>query len=313
MARRKITVIGAGNVGASVAQQVLEQRLGDVVMVDIAEGVAQGKALDLNQAGTVLGYTGQAMGTADYSLTSGSDVIVVTSGAARRPGMSRDDLLKINFEIVKSVATQALAHSPQAIMIVVTNPLDAMTYTAFKAGKMEPKRIMGMAGILDSARYRWFLSQALAVSAQVVEATVLGGHGDDMVPCVPLTRVAGVPVTELLPKDTLEAIIKRTRSGGGEIVKLLQSGSAYYAPAAAAVRMVASILRDERAVLPCAAYLNGEYGYRDIFLGVPVVLGRQGVEQVLEVDLTAEDKEALAQSAASVQALCRQIDQLTGC
>ncbi len=309
MARAKITVIGAGNVGASVAQQILEQRLGDVVMVDIAEGLAQGKALDLNQAGTVLGYTGQATGTANYHLTAGSEVIVITSGAARKPGMSRDDLLKINFDIVKSVSQQALAHSPQAIVIVVTNPLDAMAYTAFKTCGLDPKRIVGMAGILDSARYRWFLSQAMSVSSQVVAATVLGGHGDDMVPCVPMTRVAGAAVTELLPKEPLEAIINRTRNGGGEMVKLLQSGSAYYAPAAATVRMVASILRDERALLPCAAYLQGAYGFKDIFLGVPVVLGREGIEQVVEIALNPEDQKALAQSAASVEGLCRQIDQ----
>lgn len=310
MGRSKVTVIGAGNVGASLAQVILAQQLGDVVLVDINEGVAKGKALDLNQAGTVLNYTGVAVGTNDYAETAGSDVIVVTSGSPRKPGMSRDDLLKINFDIVKSVVEQAARVSPDAIIIVVTNPLDAMTYTAFKASGFAANKVVGMAGILDSARYRWFLAEALKVSPHVVDATVLGGHGDDMVPCVPLTRVAGAPVTELLAKDELDKIIQRTRTGGGEIVKLLQTGSAYYAPAASTAKMVASILKDERAVLPCATLLNGEYGYNDIFLGVPVVVSRSGIEKIVEVELADDDKQALARSAEAVKALCAQIDEL---
>lgn len=308
MKQAKITVIGAGNVGASVAQQLLAQQLGHVVMLDIAAGVAEGKALDLNQSGPVLGYTGTVVGTDDYQASAGSDIIVVTSGSPRKPGMSRDDLLKVNYEIVNSVVAQAVKVSPDAIIIVVTNPLDAMAYTAFKTSGFSRERVIGMAGILDSARYRYFLAEALNVSPHVVEATVLGGHGDEMVPCLPLTRVAGIAVTELLPKDQLDVIINRTRTGGGEIVKLLKTGSAFYAPAASAVRMVSSILKDERALLPCAALLHGEYGYQNIFLGVPVILGKNGIEKIVEIDLSDEDQALLKRSAGVVDGLCRQID-----
>jgi len=309
MADKKITIIGAGNVGASVAQQVLAQNLGDVVMVDIAEGLAQGKALDMNQSGPILGYQGKVIGSRNYEETLDSHIIVVTSGSPRKPGMSRDDLLKINFEIVHTVVGHAAAASPEAIIIVVTNPLDAMTYTALKTSQFAPERVIGMAGILDSARYRFFLSEALHVSAHVIDTMVLGGHGDEMVPCVPLTRVAGAPVTDLLPPDQLERIIERTRAGGGEIVKLLQTGSAFYAPAAAVVRMIAAVLHDEKAILPCATWLQGEYGFEDIVLGVPVVVGRGGVERVIELKLDPEDEAALTRSAAAVQPLCRQIDE----
>jgi malate dehydrogenase len=308
MARKKITVIGAGNVGASVAQQVLAQNLGDVVLVDIAEGLAQGKALDMNQSGPILGYQGRVKGTKNYEDTIDSDIIVVTSGSPRKPGMSRDDLLKINFDIVHAVVGHATSASPNAIIIVVTNPLDAMTYTALKTANCSKTRVIGMAGILDSARYRYFLSEALNVSQHVIEAMVLGGHGDEMVPCVHLTRVAGAPITELMKQEQLDQVIQRTRTGGGEIVKLLQTGSAYYAPAASAVRMVAAVLNDEKALLPCATLLEGEYGFKDIMLGVPVIIGRQGVERVVEIQLDEKDKAALAKSAEAVEPLCRQVD-----
>lgn len=308
MKKPKITVIGAGNVGASVSQQLLEQHLGDVVLLDIAASLAQGKALDLMQAGAVLGYTDRITGTGDYQATADSDIFVVTSGSPRKPGMSRDDLLKINYEIVKSVTEQAVAVSPQAIIVVVTNPLDAMAYTALKVSGVPNHRVIGMAGILDSARYRTFLAEALKVSPHVIDAMVLGGHGDEMVPCPTLTRIGGAPVTECLSKEELEAIISRTRGGGGEIVKLLQSGSAYYAPAASAVRMIASMIHDEKALLPCAAMLQGEYGYQDIFLGVPVVLGRAGIEKIVTLQLEQDDQARLTKSAEAVKSLCRQID-----
>jgi malate dehydrogenase len=304
----KITVIGAGNVGATLAQRLVEQVLGNVVLVDIAEGVARGKALDLNQSAPVVGYSARVTGTASYEETAGSDVIVITSGSPRKPGMSRDDLLKINYEIVRAVAQRASQLSPQAVMIVVTNPLDAMVHVARRASGFPPHRVLGMAGVLDSARFRTFLAEALNVSPLVVEATVLGGHGDDMVPCVPLARAAGIPVASLLPAGVLDAIIQRTRQGGAEIVKLLQTGSAYYAPAASAARMVAAVLRDEKAVLPCAVWLEGAYGYAAQVLGVPVVVGKQGAEKILEIDLSAEDRDALKKSAEAVRALCAQID-----
>jgi malate dehydrogenase len=308
MARNKVTVIGAGNVGASVAQQVLAQHLGDVILVDIAEGVAKGKALDMNQSAPILGYQGKVIGTGNYEDTIDSDVIVVTSGSPRKPGMSRDDLLKINFEIVHTVVGHAASASPDAVIIVVTNPLDAMTYTALKTSHFEKSRVIGMAGILDTARYRTFLAEALNVSIHVIDAMVLGGHGDEMVPCVPLTRVAGAPVTELLPQAELDHIIQRTRWGGGEVVKLLQTGSAYYAPAASAVRMISAVLHDEKAILPCATLLTGAYGFSDLVLGVPVVIGRSGVEKIMTLELSEEDKKALAQSANAVAALCRKVD-----
>ncbi len=308
MPRSKITVIGAGNVGASLAQQILAQRLGDVVLLDIDGDLAQGKALDLNQSAPVLGYSGCVLGTSDYQDTAGSEIIIITSGSPRKPGMSRDDLLKINFGIVRAVATKAAAVSPEAVVIVVTNPLDAMTYTALKVTGFPKHRVAGMAGVLDSSRFRHFIAEELKVSSQAVEALVLGGHGDEMVPCLPLTRVAGEMVVNLLPPDKLEEIITRTRYGGGEIVKLLRSGSAYYAPAASAARMVAAVVRDEKAVMPCAAWLSGEYGYKDVFLGVPVVLGRRGVERIVEIKLDQKDEQALRRSAEAVRELCHQID-----
>lgn len=304
----KITVIGAGNVGATLAQRLVEQNLGNLVLIDIAEGVARGKALDLNQAAPLVHSAARVTGTSAYDETAGSDIIVVTSGSPRKPGMSRDDLLKINYEIVRSVVEKAAQASPQAVIIVVTNPLDAMVYVALKASGFPSQRVLGMAGVLDSARFRAFLSEALNVSTSVVEATVLGGHGDDMVPCLPLARVAGIPVTQLLPSEVLAAIVQRTRQGGAEIVKLLQTGSAYYAPSAATARMVAAILRDEKAVMPCAVWLENAFGFQRQILGVPVVLGRQGAEKIIEVELGSEDRGGLAQSAEAVRGLCRQID-----
>ena len=308
MALPKLTVIGAGNVGATLAQRLVEQNLGDVVLVDIVEGAAKGKALDLNQSAPVLGYAGRVTGTTDYAETAGSEIVFITSGSPRKPGMSRDDLLKVNFNIVRSVAGQVSRRSPNAILIVVTNPLDAMVHTALKVSGFPRERVLGMAGVLDSARFRAFLAEALRVSPAVIEAMVLGGHGDEMVPCSSFTRVAGAPVTELLPPDQLEAIITRTRQGGAEIVKWLQTGSAFYAPSAAAARMAASILRDERALLPCAVQLQGEYGHHNQVLGVPVVLGRHGAEKVVECQLTEAEKTGLARSAQAVQSLCAQID-----
>jgi malate dehydrogenase len=304
----KLTVIGAGNVGATLAQRLVEQNLGDVVLIDIVEGAARGKALDLNQAAPILGYAGRVTGTTDYADTAGSDLILITSGSPRKPGMSRDDLLKINFNIVKSVTAQAMRHSPAAILIMVTNPLDAMVHTALQVSGFPRERVLGMAGVLDSARFRTFLAEALRVSPATIEALVLGGHGDEMVPCLSFTRVAGAPITELLPADRLADIVARTRQGGAEIVKWLQTGSAYYAPAAAAARMAASILRDEKAVLPCAVRLEGEYGFRHQVLGVPVVLGRGGAERVVELQLASEERAGLAQSAQAVTGLCAQID-----
>jgi malate dehydrogenase len=309
MARSKITVIGAGNVGASVAQQVLSQQLGDVVLVDVLEDLARGKALDLSQAGAVLGYTGTCLGTAKYEETIDSDVIVVTSGSPRKPGMSRDDLLKINCEIVSTVVGHAASASPEAMLVVVTNPLDAMTYAAWKASGFPARRVAGMAGILDTARYRFFLSQALGVSQANVDAMVLGGHGDEMVPCVPLTRVGGSPVADWLPGDELARVVERTRAGGAEIVQLLKTGSAFYAPAAAAVRMVAAILRDEQALLPCAAWLEGEYGLQEVMVGVPVILGRAGVTRIPELKLGPEDQAALRRSADAVRGLMHLVDE----
>lgn len=312
MTRPKISVIGAGNVGASVAQQILAQQLGDVVLLDIAGGVAQGKAMDLNHSAPVLGYTGRVLGTSRFEDTVNSKVVVITSGSPRKPGMSRDELLKINFEIVQSVAHHASAASPDAVLIVVTNPLDVMAYTALKVSKFPASRVLGMAGVLDSARFRWWIAEALGVSPRQVEAMVLGGHGDEMVPCLGLTQVAGIPVTELLPADLLGSIIERTRNGGGEIVKLLQTGSAYYAPAASAVRMVSAVMRDEKAILPCSAWLTGEYGFSGLMLGVPVLVGRDGAEKVVEVPLAEPEHRALARSAESVRVLCAQVDGWLG-
>lgn len=301
--RKKVTVVGAGNVGASCALRIADKELADVVLVDIVEGVPQGKGLDMLQSGPVQGYDVSIVGSNGYEATAKSDVVVITAGFPRKPGMSRDDLLLANYEIVRAAAEQAVKFSPDAILIVVTNPLDAMCWTALKVSGFPKQRVVGMAGILDTARYRTFIAEALGVSVESVMALVLGGHGDTMVPLVRLTSVAGIPLTELLDQATIDRLVQRTRDGGAEIVKYLKTGSAYYAPSAAAIEMVESILKDKKKVLPCAAYLEGEYGFSGVFAGVPVKLGASGVEKIYEVKLSEPEQAMLARSAASVEEL----------
>jgi malate dehydrogenase len=301
--RPKITVVGAGNVGASVAQYVVERELGDVVLVDVIEGVPQGKALDLAQAGPVHRYDSRLIGSNGYDESADSDIVVITAGLARKPGMTRDDLLFKNAEIVGSVVDQVVARSKQAILILVTNPLDAMVQLAWKRSGWAPERVIGMAGVLDSSRFRTFIARELNVSVENVTAFVLGGHGDTMVPLPRYSTVAGIPITELLPKDTIDALVQRTANGGAEIVGLLKTGSAYYAPAASTVEMVEAILKDKKKILPCAAYLNGQYGVRGLYVGVPVKLGRAGVEQVIEITLAPDEQAAFDKSAAAVREL----------
>ncbi|HZO99888.1 MAG TPA: malate dehydrogenase [Terriglobia bacterium] len=301
--RRKITVVGAGNVGATLAQRLADKELGDVVLIDILEGVPQGKGLDLLESGPVEGYDVRIKGTNDYADTANSDLVVMTAGFPRKPGMSRDDLLKANYDIVKDAIEKVAKHSPGCILIVVTNPLDAMAQTAFRVSGFPKHRVMGMAGILDSARYRTFIAEALNVSVRDVQGMVLGGHGDTMVPVPSYTTVAGIPVSQFMPKEQLDKIIDRTRKGGGEIVSLLKTGSAYYAPSAAVAEMVDAIFNDRKRILPCAAYLEGEYGIRGLFVGVPVKLGARGIEQVIEIKLTPEEQAALEKSAAAVKEL----------
>ena len=310
MARPKVTVIGAGNVGASVAQRVAEGGLADVVLIDIIDGLPQGKALDLAEAAPVAGHDMAISGTNDYADTAGSDVIVVTSGLARQPGMSRDDLLAKNAGIVRSVVKQAAAHSPEAIIIVVTNPLDAMCHIALEASGFRPERVIGMAGVLDSARFRAFIAMELGVSVSSTHAFVLGGHGDTMVPLPRYSTAGGVPITELMSAERIEALVTRTRNGGAEIVALLKTGSAYYAPAAAVAQMVDSILNDRNEILPCAAYLKGQYGVDGLFVGVPVKLGRSGITSVVEIELTADEKTAFDKSAAAVHELVEAMERL---
>jgi len=301
--RRKVTVIGAGNVGATTAQQIIETGLADVVLVDIVEGLPQGKALDLLEAAPVAGYDVRITGTNDYADTAHSKIIVVTSGLARQPGMSRDDLMARNAGIVESVVKQAAPLSPGAIIIVVTNPLDAMCHVALKASGFPPERVIGMAGVLDSARFRAFIAEELQVSVRDIRAFVLGGHGDTMVPLPRYSTVGGVPMTELMSAERVEALVERTRNGGAEVVALLKTGSAYYAPAASVVEMIEAILRDRRRVLPCAAYLGGEYGVTDLYMGVPIVLGNGGVEKIIEISLTDDERAAFDRSADSVREL----------
>jgi malate dehydrogenase len=303
MAHPLVTVVGAGNVGASVAQRVAEAGLADVVLVDIVEGLPQGKALDLAEAAPIVGHDMKIRGTNDYADTAGSDVIVVTSGLPRTPGMSRDDLLAKNAGIVRSVVQQAAEHSPGAILIIVTNPLDAMCHVALEASAFSPERVIGMAGVLDSARFRTFIAQELEVSVSSTHAFVLGGHGDTMVPLPRYSTAGGVPITELLDPDRIEALVTRTRNGGAEVVALLKTGSAFYAPAASVTQMVDSILNDRNEVLPCAAYLQGPYGVDGLFVGVPVKLGRTGITQVIEIELTADERTAFDRSMASVREL----------
>ena len=303
MSRPKISIIGAGNVGATTAQRIVETGLADVVLVDIVEGLPQGKALDLAEAAPVVGYDVKVTGTNDYADTAGSKIIVVTSGLARQPGMSRDDLMAKNAGIVGAVVRAAAAVSPDAIIIIVTNPLDAMCHVAMQASGFPRERVVGMAGVLDSARFRHFIAAELDVSVRDVRAFVLGGHGDTMVPLPRHSTVGGVPITELMTEERIAALVDRTRNGGAEIVALLKTGSAYYAPAASVVEMAEAILLDRRRILPCAAYLQGEYGYDGLFVGVPVVLGDGGMEKVIEISLTDDEKAALDHSAAAVREL----------
>ncbi len=301
--RKKVTVIGAGNVGATTALFLADKELADVCLIDIIEGVPQGKGLDMAEAMPVEGSDVKVIGTNDYADTANSDIIVQTAGFPRKPGMSRDDLLMKNYEIVKACIEQAIKHSPNAIIIVVSNPLDAMCQVAYKVSGFAKNRVIGMAGVLDTARYRTFLAEAADVSVENVIAMVLGGHGDTMVPLIGSTSVAGVPITEILDKETLDAIVQRTRDGGAEIVKHLKTGSAFYAPAAAVTEMVESILKDKKKVLPVAAYLEGEYGINGLYVGVPAKLGARGIEKIYELELTADEKAALDHSGDAVQGL----------
>jgi malate dehydrogenase len=301
--RKKVTVVGAGMVGGATAHRLADKELCDVVLTDIIEGLPQGKGLDLAESGPIEGYDSRIQGTNDYKDTANSDIVVITAGLPRKPGMSRDDLLKTNYNIVKEVTGQVAKYSPNSILIVVSNPLDAMAQTAYKVSGFSKNRVIGMAGVLDAARMRTFIAEALDVSVENVTAFVLGGHGDTMVPLGRNSTVAGIALPELLPKEKIDAIVERTRKGGGEIVNLLKTGSAFYAPSAAVVEMVEAVLKDKKKILPCAAYLEGEYGIKGLFVGVPVKLGARGIEQIIEIKLTPEEKAALEKSAASVREL----------
>jgi malate dehydrogenase len=304
MQRAKITIVGAGNVGATCAHWAAAKELGDIVLVDIIEGMPQGKALDLHEAAPVEGFDVQLTGANDYAATSGSDVVIITSGIPRKPGMSRDQLLETNVKIVADVTAKVARNSPDAVLIVVSNPLDAMVYTAHVVSRFPTQRVVGQAGVLDTARFRAFIADEVGCSVEDVQAMLLGGHGDDMVPLPRYTTVSGIPITQLIPPGKLDEIVTRTRNGGAEIVNLLKTGSAYYAPAAATVAMAESILRDKRRILPCAAYCEKEYDVGEYFVGVPCVLGRNGVEKVIEVELDAREKEMFAASVKHVKELC---------
>src|ERR1700723_128848 len=301
--RKKVTVVGSGNVGATAAHWIAAKELADVVLIDIVEGVPQGKGLDLLEAMPIEKRDSNIIGTNDYADTANSDIVVITAGIARKPGMSRDDLLNTNFKIMSDVAAKVVAASPNTIIIVVSNPLDAMAQTAYKQAGLPRERVIGMAGVLDSARFRTFIAEELKVSVENVTAFVLGGHGDTMVPLPRYSTVAGIPITELIAKGTLDRIVQRTRDGGAEIVKYLKTGSPYYAPSAAVTEMGEAILKDKKKILPCAAYLNGEYGIHGLYVGVPVKLGATGIEQIIEIKLTPEEKTALDKSAAAVKEL----------
>ena len=310
--RRKVTVVGAGNVGATTAMRVAEKELADVVLIDVLEGVPAGKALDICEAAPIEGHDCTITGsTAAYDEAKDSDVVIITAGIPRKPGMSRDDLLSTNMGIVASVCREIASVSPKSILIIVSNPLDAMCHVAFDTSGFPKDRVMGMAGILDSARFRAFIAMELNVSVENIHALVLGGHGDTMVPLPRYSTVAGVPITELMSPDRIEALVERTRKGGAEIVGLLKTGSAYYAPASAAVEMAEAILKDKKKILPCAAYLEGEYGINNLFIGVPVKLGANGVEAIMEITLTDEEKKALHDSAGAVQGLVEDIKRLS--
>jgi malate dehydrogenase len=308
MSRKKVTIVGSGNVGATAAQRIADKELADIVLIDIIEGIPQGKGLDLLQAGPIEGYDCRITGTNDYKDTEDSDIVIITAGLPRKPGMSRDDLLMKNYQIVKGVTEQVVTFSPHSILIVVSNPLDAMVQTAFKISGFPKSRVIGMAGILDSARFRTFIAAELDASVENIHAFVLGGHGDTMVPLPRYSTVAGIPITELLPKERIDALVKRTRDGGAEIVSLLKAGSAYYAPSAATVEMVEAILRDKKKILPCAAYLEGEYGINGLFMGVPVKLGKNGIEEIVQIKLMPDEEAALQKSARAVKELVDVID-----
>lgn len=310
--RFNVTVVGAGNVGATTAQRIYERGYADVVLVDVVEDMPQGKALDLLESGPVLGTDAQIIGANDYEPTAGSDVVVITAGIARRPGMSRDDLLLTNMRIVGSVTEQVAQYSPDAILVVVSNPLDAMVQHAHKVSGFPSERVVGMAGILDTARFRTFLAQELGVSVTNIQAYVLGGHGDTMVPLIQTTTVGGSPVTDLIDAQRLEEIVQRTRDGGAEIVGLLKTGSAYYAPSAATAQMVEAILLDRKEILPCAAMLQGQYGISGLYVGVPVKLGSAGVEEIIEINLSESEQSALEASAAAVQELVEIMNDAEG-
>jgi malate dehydrogenase len=310
--RRKVTVVGAGNVGANTAQKIAAKELADVVLVDVVDGVPQGKGLDMLESAPVEGYDVKIVGTNGYDETAHSDIVVITAGFPRKPGMSRDDLLLANYEVVKSATEQAAKKSPNAILILVTNPLDAMCWTAMKVSGFKRERVIGMAGVLDTARFRTFIAEELNVSFENVTAMVLGGHGDTMVPLVRLTNVSGIPLSELTDQATIDRMVQRTRDGGAEIVKYLKTGSAYYAPAASTVEMVESILKDKKKVLPCAVHLEGEYGIKGLFVGVPVKLGKEGIEKIYEIKLDDAEKAALQKSADAVKELVTVLQQKTG-
>jgi malate dehydrogenase len=308
--RQKVSVIGAGNVGATTAQRIAEKELADVVLVDILEGLPFGKALDLAEAAPIEKHDAHLTGANDYEATRGSDIIIITSGVPRKPGMSRDDLLATNAKIMKSVVSQAVPYSPDAILIIVSNPLDAMCHVAYEVSGFPRNRVMGMAGVLDSARFRAFIAMELNVSVENTQAFVLGGHGDTMVPLPRYSTVAGIPITELMDPSTIDRLVQRTRDGGAEIVSLLKTGSAFYAPASAACEMAEAILKDKKKILPCAAYLTGEYGIKDLFIGVPVKLGKNGIEEIIQIRLTPEEDQALKKSAAAVQSLVEALKKL---
>jgi malate dehydrogenase len=301
--RKKVTVVGAGNVGANCALRIAEKELADVVLVDVVDGVPQGKGLDLLESGPVQGYDVNVTGSNDYEATANSDIVVITAGFPRKPGMSRDDLLFANYDIVKIATEQAVKYSPNAILVLVTNPLDAMCWAAHHISKFSRNRVIGMAGVLDTARFRTFIAQELQVSVENVTAVVLGGHGDTMVPLTRLSSVSGIPLSELMDEATLQRLVDRTKNGGAEIVKYLKTGSAYYAPSAATIEMVESILKDKKKVLPCAALLEGEYGINGLFVGVPVKLGAMGIEKIYELKLSADEQALLNKSAAAVKEL----------
>ena len=309
--RNKVTVVGAGNVGATVAMRVAEKELADVVLIDVLEGVPAGKALDLAEAAPIECHDAKLTGvTNDYAQAEGSEIVVITAGIPRKPGMSRDDLLSTNATIMKSVVTEIKKAAPNSILIIVSNPLDAMCHVAYETSGFDKSKVIGMAGVLDSARFRTFIAMELDVSVENTHAFVLGAHGDTMVPLPRYSNVAGIPITELLSQERIDAIVERTRKGGGEIVGLLKTGSAYYAPASATVEMAEAILKDKKKILPCVTYLEGEYGIKDLFIGVPVKLGATGVEEIIEITLTSEESEALKRSAQAVQGLVEDLKRL---